>query len=65
MRGVVSLPHGFGHHDAAGTQRVAGALAGPNVNALTDEQRVEPVLGTSILNGVPVEIAPAPRGGPA
>ncbi|MCB9591441.1 MAG: molybdopterin-dependent oxidoreductase [Sandaracinaceae bacterium] len=54
--GVVSLPHGFGHADARDTLRVAGALAGPNANALTDEARVEPVLGTSILNGVPVEV---------
>jgi anaerobic selenocysteine-containing dehydrogenase len=55
-RGVVSLPHGYGHAAAADTLRVAGALAGPNVNALTDEQFVEPVLGTSILNGVRVVV---------
>lgn len=41
MPGVVSLPHGF---------------AQPNANALTDEQQVEPIIGTSILNGVPVDI---------
>jgi len=41
MRGVVSLPHGF---------------ARANANALTDETRVEPVVGTSILNGVPVTL---------
>lgn len=44
MPGVVSMPHGFGH---------------ANVNALTDEDRVEPVLGTSILNGVPVTVVGA------
>jgi anaerobic selenocysteine-containing dehydrogenase len=43
MRGVVSLPHGF---------------ARANANALTDETRVEPVVGTSILNGVPVTLEP-------
>jgi anaerobic selenocysteine-containing dehydrogenase len=43
-RGVVSLPHGF---------------SDPNVNALTDEELVEPLLGTSILNGVPVEVSAA------
>ena len=41
MPGVVSLPHGF---------------ARCNANALTDERLVEPVLGTSILNGVPVTV---------
>jgi anaerobic selenocysteine-containing dehydrogenase len=56
MPGVVSLPHGFGHKEAAETLRVAGALEGPNANALTDEQRVEPIIGTSILNGVPVRV---------
>jgi anaerobic selenocysteine-containing dehydrogenase len=57
-RGVVSLPHGFGHTDPS-TQRLAGSLEGPNANAISDEQQVEPVLGTSILNGIPVEVSPA------
>jgi anaerobic selenocysteine-containing dehydrogenase len=58
LRGVVSLPHGFGHAAAAHTLRVAGRLPAPNVNTLTDELLVEPVLGTSILNGVPVTVTP-------
>jgi anaerobic selenocysteine-containing dehydrogenase len=56
MRGVVSLPHGFGHQ--GGTQRLAEALGAPNVNALTDELNVEPVLGCSILTGLSVDVAP-------
>jgi hypothetical protein len=36
--------------------RVAGATPGPNVNTLTDDLYVEPVLGTAVLNGVPVVI---------
>ena len=59
MPGVVSLPHGFGHAAARESMRVAGAMAGENVNALTDEERVEPLLGTSALNGVPVRVEPA------
>ena len=59
MPGVVSLPHGFGHQAAAQTIRTAGALDGPNVNAITDEMRVEPIIGTSILNGVPVVVVGA------
>ncbi len=58
MPGVVSLPHGFGHAQARETLSVAGTLAGENVNALTDEERVEPLLGTSALNGVPVRVEP-------
>jgi anaerobic selenocysteine-containing dehydrogenase len=59
MPGVVSLPHGFGHQAAADTMRIAGALPGVNVNALTDDSLVEPVLGTAILNGVPVTVEAA------
>jgi anaerobic selenocysteine-containing dehydrogenase len=61
MPGVVSLPHGFGHQSAATTLRVAGALPGVSANVLTDEQNIEPIIGTSILNGVPVTITAAPR----
>ena len=56
MPGVCSLPHGFGQAAAAATLRVAGKLTAPSANALTDEELVEPVLGTSILNGVPVTL---------
>jgi anaerobic selenocysteine-containing dehydrogenase len=56
MPGVVSLPHGFGHEAAKDTLRVAGALPGPNINALTDENLVEPIIGTAILNGTPVTV---------
>ncbi len=38
--------------------KIAGALPGPNINALTDETMVEPVLGTAVLNGVPVRLGP-------
>ncbi len=60
--GVVSLPHGFGH--VAGGLKLAGAL-GPNVNAITDDQTVEPVLGNSILSGLAVEVLPLEPDEPA
>lgn len=56
MAGVASMPHGFGQAAGDGAERVAGALGGVNVNALTDETAVEPILGDSILNGVPVAV---------
>jgi len=61
MPGVVSLPHGWGHAAAAAWQGVAGAHAGVSVNDWTDDQRVEDVVGQSILNGVPVSLRPAPE----
>ena len=57
--GVVSLPHGWGH-DAPGTRlSVAATQAGVNVNALLDSSLIEPLSGTSVLNGVPVEVMAA------
>jgi len=57
--GVVSLPHGFGHAVARETLRVAGTVAGANVNAVTDDAFVEPLTGTAVLSGVPVSVSPA------
>ena len=54
--GVVSLPHGWGH-TAAGTRlSVAATQAGVNVNGLLDSSLLEPLSGTAVLNGVPVEV---------
>lgn len=65
MPGVVSIPHGWGH-DAAGVQMgVAGAHAGANSNVLCDEQVVEPLSGTAVLNGIPVSLAPVRAAAPA
>lgn len=59
MPGVVSLPHGWGHHRPGARLRVAEQQPGVSLNDLTDEQRVEPVTGNAILNGTPVEVSPA------
>ncbi|MEV3923372.1 molybdopterin oxidoreductase family protein [Actinomadura coerulea] len=59
MAGVVSLPHGWGH-DRPGTRtRVASLHAGVNVNAVTDEQEIDPLSGNAVLNGVPVTLEAA------
>ena len=54
--GVVSLPHGWGHADAAPWQRVASSRPGVSANDWTDDQLVESVVGQSVLNGVPVRL---------
>ncbi|MGV9254501.1 molybdopterin oxidoreductase family protein [Streptomyces sp. NPDC003697] len=57
--GVVSLPHGWGH-DRPGTRlRHAAADPGVNVNQLLDGSLLDPLSGNAVLNGVPVELAPA------
>jgi anaerobic selenocysteine-containing dehydrogenase len=58
MPGVVRLPHGWGHKSSAEWQRVAGARPGVSANDWTDDGVFEPVVGQSILNGVPVTLEP-------
>jgi anaerobic selenocysteine-containing dehydrogenase len=60
MRGVVSLPHGFGH-GAGGTRLGVAAERQPgvNANALTDDAPLDVPSGTSVANGIPVEIGAA------
>ena len=54
--GVVSLPHGWGH-DAEGSQlQIAAQVAGVNSNILTDHEALDPLSGTSVLNGIPVAV---------
>jgi anaerobic selenocysteine-containing dehydrogenase len=57
-RGVVSLPHGWGH-DRPGTRlRHAATDPGVNVNQLLDGSLLDPLSGNAVLNGVPVELTP-------
>ncbi len=56
MRGVVSLPHGFGHARAGVQLRVAAQHPGASINDLTDDQRLDPIAGTAAFSGVPVEV---------
>ncbi|MEI6447729.1 MAG: molybdopterin oxidoreductase family protein [Actinomycetes bacterium] len=59
MPGVVSLPHGWGHGVSGTTTKVANDHPGVNSNVLTDEAVVDAVSGNAVLNGIPVELAPA------
>lgn len=57
-QGVVSLPHGWGHTYPGTRMRVAVQDPGVNVNSLYDDSLLDPLSGTSVLNGVPVQVAP-------
>jgi len=61
MRGVVSLPHGFGHGRAGVRLRVATRpeIAGASLNDLTDELRIDELSGNAAFSGVPVEVGPS------
>jgi anaerobic selenocysteine-containing dehydrogenase len=54
--GVVSLPHGWGHGQPGTQLRVAAERAGVNSNVLSDHEALDPLSGTSVLNGIPVDI---------
>ncbi|MFI1469829.1 molybdopterin oxidoreductase family protein [Streptomyces wuyuanensis] len=58
-QGVVSLPHGWGHDRPGTRMSVAAARPGVNVNQLLDGSLIDPLSGTAVLNGFPVEVAPA------
>lgn len=56
--GVVSLPHGWGHGVAGTRLAVAAERPGVNSNVLTDDRALDPLSGTSVLNGIPVAVVP-------
>jgi anaerobic selenocysteine-containing dehydrogenase len=63
--GVVSIPHGWGH-DVDGVELgVARRHAGVNSNLLADDELIDPLSGNAVLNGIPVEVAPAAAALPA
>lgn len=54
--GVVSLPHGWGHHLPETRLSVAGRRPGVNVNRLVGVGSMDPLSGTSALTAVPVRV---------
>jgi anaerobic selenocysteine-containing dehydrogenase len=58
-RGVVSLPHGFGHARPGVRLRVAVEHAGVSVNDLTDDRLLDGLCGTAVFSGVPVQVTSA------
>lgn len=56
MRGVVSLPHGWGHKKKGVKMTIAEQQEGVSCNVLTDDKLFDPVSGNSALNGVRVSV---------
>jgi len=56
MPGVVSLPHGWGHDREGVRLGIASRHAGVSINDVIDDQRVDVLTGTAVLNGTPVEV---------
>ncbi len=55
-RGVVSMPHGWGHNREGVELRVAKSRGGVSVNDLTDETFIDALTGTAGFSGVRVQV---------
>ncbi len=59
MPGVVSLPHGWGHDKPGTRMGVAREHAGVNSNVLAPGRLTDPISNNAVVNGIPVDVAPA------
>ena len=57
MPGVVSIPHGYGHHRKQTQLSVASQNAGVSINDLTDAKHVDPISGNAAFSGQTVTVA--------
>ncbi len=57
MPGVVSLPHGWGHHAPGARLSVAAERPGANLNAVLNERLRDPLSGNAVLGGVAVDVS--------
>lgn len=55
-KGVISIPHGWGHDRKGVKMKVAQDHAGVSINDLTDDQFVEELTGVTVLSGIPVDV---------
>jgi anaerobic selenocysteine-containing dehydrogenase len=58
--GVVSIPHGFGHHRSGVGWRRAASKAGASMNDITDPKLVDRLTGNAAFNAVPVRVEAVP-----
>ncbi|TGN08502.1 molybdopterin oxidoreductase family protein [Leptospira ilyithenensis] len=56
MKGVVSIPHGFGHNRTGTNQKVATEFSGVSINDLTDDQSIDVFSGNAAFSGIKVSI---------
>jgi len=59
MKGVVSLPHGWGHKRGGVQLAIASEQNGVSCNDLTDEKLMDAISGNAAFNGVPVSVSAA------
>ena len=57
MPGVISVPHGWGHHRSGAQLAVAAQNAGVSLNDITDERHIDAVTGVAAFSGQPVTVS--------
>ena len=57
MPGVVSIPHGWGHHYSDIKMEIAQKNAGISINDLTDANRIDELTGNADFSGTRVKIS--------
>ncbi|MDB4673272.1 molybdopterin-dependent oxidoreductase [Verrucomicrobiales bacterium] len=57
MTGVVSIPHGFGHHRKGTALSVAQKNPGASINDITDDKCVDPLTGNAAFSGQKVLVS--------
>lgn len=57
MKGVVSIPHGFGHLYEDIQLETASKHPGVSINDLTDEKLIDDLTGNAAFSGVPVQVS--------
>ncbi|MFQ5637891.1 MAG: molybdopterin oxidoreductase family protein [bacterium] len=57
MPGVVSIPHGWGHHRPGIQLQTARNHAGVSINDLTDDRLVDDLSGNAAFSNVPVRVS--------
>ncbi|GAA3921656.1 molybdopterin-dependent oxidoreductase [Litoribacillus peritrichatus] len=57
-KGVISIPHGWGHNKKGTRWSTAEKYAGANANDLTDDNMIDQFCGTAVLNGLTVKVCP-------
>ncbi|PCH53920.1 MAG: dehydrogenase [Flavobacteriaceae bacterium] len=56
MRGVVSIPHGWGHHRKGINMKIAQQHAGVSINDLTNHKNIDNLTGNADFSGTKVKI---------
>jgi anaerobic selenocysteine-containing dehydrogenase len=56
MRGVVSIPHGWGHDRVGNRLTVAQQHSGASIYDLMDESNIDAICGTAAFNGTRVTV---------